>query len=171
MLNKVVKTVVAATLAITMAGSAFAEASYTHKPNQGLANIIGAIVGGTMASNMTKGKKNQTAATILGALVGASIAGNAAKSKDQAEAVFYQSDDVYMERTGFAALNTGQRQEWYNPSTGSKGVMQPSQLYYAYLSGSQEVCRTLNTHSIRNNIPSRGQIVACQANGTWERRK
>ena len=166
--------ILAALTAVAASTATFAqETSYQARPNVGLAQIIGGLVGGKIANEITKDKKqgHQNIATILGALVGASVAGKAALPADQRDARFLEHDNEIMERTGMYALHSGQRQYWSNPVTGSEGVMVPSDMYYASFTGQQEVCRTLNTQSMRNNIPHHGQIVACKVNNTWVRRQ
>lgn len=131
-------------------------------PNkQDFGTVIGAVGGGVLGSQIGGGS-GKTAATIAGALIGGAIGNSFGASLDKA-------DQVYADRAGQSALETGQPGQsfpWQNAKTGNSGVIVPSNYYQA---NDGRYCREFTQRINVGGKTQEGYGTACrQPDGSWQ---
>ena len=118
--------------------------------------IIGAILGGVLGSQVGKGD-GRTAAIILGTMAGAMIGCNVGKSMDET--------DQLKTADSLETVRTGEPTSWNNPDTGNEYTVTPTRTYEQ----SSGPCRD---YTIDAKIDGKNEKVhgtACrQPDGSWQ---
>lgn len=124
--------------------------------NEQSGEIIGAILGGVLGSQVGKGD-GRTAAIIIGTMAGAMIGGNVGKSMDET--------DQLKTTESLETVRTGEPTSWNNPDTGNEYTVTPTRTYEQ----SSMPCRE---YTIDANIDGKKEKVygtACrQPDGSWQ---
>ena len=124
--------------------------------NEQSGEIIGAILGGVLGSQVGKGD-GRTAAIILGTMAGAMIGGNVGKSMDET--------DQLKTTDSLETVRTGEPTSWNNPDTGNEYTVTPTRTYEQ----SSGPCRD---YTIDAKIDGKNEKVhgtACrQPDGSWQ---
>jgi surface antigen len=124
--------------------------------NEDVGFLLGAAAGGLLGSQFGSGT-GQLAATALGAVLGG-VAGRAVAKR------LTRQDYAYMDSAAYNAVNTGQTQNWSNPTTGASGTATPGQTF----TQNGQTCRSFTQSVTAQGETGTGNAVACQQpDGSW----
>ena len=183
MYHKAIK--VAATLALTCSLATTASAN---GKGTDITPLIGGIVGGAIADKVSNGN---AIATFLGAISGIHAVQNYQRQQYQSASVPTHRhgdplshrphrnkhnakpvrlsehekkilDDKILDQVGWKALNSGNRETWENPITGSWGEVRVSPMY----AKGEFFCRNFESRTIRNDRVNGGSGYACKVAGS-----
>jgi len=124
--------------------------------NEQSGEIIGAILGGVLGSQVGKGD-GRTAAIIIGTMAGAMIGGNIGRSMDDT--------DIAKTADSLETVRTGEQTSWNNPDTGNEYTVTPTRTY----EDSSGPCREYTIDAKVGGKEEKVYGTACrQPDGSWK---
>ena len=124
--------------------------------NEQQGQVIGAIAGGLLGSQVDNGKA-RTAATIAGTIVGGFIGGNSGRKMDDG--------DRYRAGQALESTPSYQSSSWENPDTGYRYSVTPTKTYYT----DSRPCREYSTEAWIDGKRETLYGTACrQSDGSWQ---
>ena len=129
-------------------------------PKETLGTLTGAIVGGSVAHDLSEGNKNQNLITMLGIFTGAVMGNSIGETLDEMDRQL--ANMAYTEALETSPSNSARA--WKNPDTGNYGSVTPTRTFY----NENTVCREFTQKIIIGGKTQQGYGTACRtADGDW----
>ena len=130
-------------------------------PKQAVGTITGMVLGGKLASDLTKDSSNKSMWTLAGVTLGAFLGNEIGASMDKTDILMAQNARTYALENN----RTNSQAAWNNPDSGNSGVIYPTKTY----SRGDQPCREFTQEINIGGKIQTGYGKACRmADGSWQ---